>query len=202
MTKMVVKDEKGRWTWEKKVETATKYNQLGNMRLVSELTEVPYDTLLEWKQSEWWPQIMDEIKRAKQQKTNNKLVEIVTHSLELVEDRLKNGNMHWDSDTKEVVRVPISLKDAAKVANDLLDKQIKMEEMISRVDIQKESVQDTLKLLATEFSKWAGKKNQDVIDVQFKEIPNVPSDGNEANIQASLVEASGVESGSDHTEPI
>lgn len=184
MTKIVAKDDLGRWSWEKKVAVATKYNQLGNMRLVSELEEVPYDTLLQWKQSEWWPTMMAELKKAKQLTTNNKLGDIVDRSLVIIKDRLEEGDQVWNAKTCELIRVPISLKDATKVANDLLDKQIKMEEMIARIDVQKESVQDTLKLLATEFTKWANKaKKQDAIDVEFKEINNAIHEEREEGLQ-------------------
>ena len=63
----------GRYSWEKKVEAASKYMQLGNMRLVSELIEVPYQTIADWRKTDWWKDLCDELKTAKKAKQSQKL---------------------------------------------------------------------------------------------------------------------------------
>lgn len=161
------------WSWEKRIAVATKYLALGNMRLVSELENIPYITLQSWKNEDWWPQILDEIRKAKAAQTNTKMSKIVDKSLDLIADRLENGDWVFDQKNSQMIRKEVSLKDATQAANALLNQQIKMEEMTQRVEIQKESVQDTLKMLAGEFAKWAKKDaKQEVIDVDFKEINN------------------------------
>lgn len=157
-------------TWEKKIEVVTKYMALGNMRLVSELTKIPYMTLIGWKKEEWWGDLVDEIKRTRSTEMNTKLSKIVDKSLSAIEDRLDNGDFVLNNKTGEIVRKPVSLKDANTVTKDLLSHQIKVEEVANRMEERKENFQETLKLLAIEFAKWSKRKdNAGAETIDFKE---------------------------------
>ena len=165
------RDENGAWSWQKKLEVATKYNELGNMRLVSELTGVPYSCLVEWKRSDWWPTLIEEVRKQKQLAKVKKMGDIVDRSLEILQDRLENGDQIYDPKSQEIKRVPISMRDASKTATEILDKQIKLEEMANRVEVQRETVQETLKLMATEFSKWTKRQStKDAETIEYKEL--------------------------------
>ena len=142
------------YTWADKAEAAKKYMLLGNMRLVSELTGVPYNTLHDWRKQEWWGTLLEEIKAAQKAKRNNKLNEVIDESIELISDRIRNGDWVLNNKTGEVQRRPVSLRDIGNLTNQLITRQVQMEEINSRMDHQKETVQETLKALATEFAKW------------------------------------------------
>lgn len=163
-----------RWTWEDKVAVATKYMQLGNMRLVSELTEVPYQTILDWRKTEWWPQLCDEIKQIKRSKMGAKLEEVIELSVTEVMDRLQNGDFVLDRKTGEIVRKPVSMRDAAQVTNQLITRQIQMEELAERLTHRKESIKESLQMLAKEFAKFTKEQGKakpvEVVDVQFTEV--------------------------------
>jgi hypothetical protein len=182
--KAPAKDEAGFYTWEKKIEVATKYMALGNMRLVSELCKVDYRTLVNWKKEKWWADLIDEIKKSRQTETNSKLSKLVDMSLDVIKDRLKNGDFILNNKTGSIDRKPVSLRDANSVAKDLLGAQIRMEEMTSKLEIQKESVQEQLKLLANEFSKWSkGLSKQNAQTINFKEVANALHDQREERLQ-------------------
>lgn len=155
----------GRYSWEKKVEAASKYMQLGNMRLVSELIEVPYQTIADWRKTDWWKDLCDELKTAKKAKQSQKLSEVVDLSVEIVLDRLQNGDYILNNKTGEVMRKPVSLKDAAQVTNNLVTRQIQMEELAEKVGNKRETVQEVLKSLGDEFKKWNRiQNNQTAVD--------------------------------------
>jgi hypothetical protein len=172
------------YTWQKKVDAVTKYMSLGNMRLVSELVEVPYDTLHTWRKQDWWMQLVEEIRVAKKAKTNQKLTDIIDTSLEIVMDRLENGDFVLNQKTGEIERKPVSVRDASTITNNLLTRQIQMEEMASKADVQRDTIQETLKILAKEFSKWNNRSTAtNALDVKFKELPDAIHEGRGEGLQ-------------------
>jgi hypothetical protein len=183
------KDKDYRWSWEKRIAVVTKYIALGNMRLVSELEGVNYDTLLQWKnETEWWPNLVEEVKKAQRSETNTKLSKIVAKALNVIEDRIENGDIrvrvNKETGDIETERVPVSLKDATKAANDLLSQQIKMEEMTERVETNKTSMQDTLKMLAGEFQKWSLNQNKKSAEtIEYKDITDAVHEEREEGLQ-------------------
>lgn len=142
------------YTWSEKAEAAKKYMLLGNMRLVSELTGIPYNTLHDWRKQDWWGNLIDEIRAAQKAKRNLKMNEVIDESIELISDRIRNGDWVLNNKTGEVQRRPVSLRDIGNLTNQLLTRQLQHEELSSKMDHQKETVQETLKALATEFAKW------------------------------------------------
>ncbi len=157
----------GRYTWEQKADAAQRWNQTGNMRLVSEMTGVPYDTLMDWKKSTWWSSILDELKIAKKAKQGSKIEELVGSSLELLKDRIENGDWILNNKTGEMVRKPISLRDMGNVVNALMTRQLQMEELAERMEHKKETVQETLSMLAKEFAKMSRlQQKKEAIDVE------------------------------------
>jgi hypothetical protein len=171
-------------TWEKKIEVVTKYMALGNMRLVSELTKIPYYTLIGWKKEDWWGDLIDEIKKTRYAEQNTKLSKIVDKSLAAIEDRIDNGDFILNNKTGEVVRKPISIRDANTVARDLLNHQIKVDEVSNRMEERKENFQDTLKVLANEFAKWTRRVSTNKAEtIDFKDLTDALHEEREAGLQ-------------------
>lgn len=171
------RDENSNYTWECKIDVATKYMALGNFRLVSEVTKVPYRTLMFWRKEPWWAELIEEIKKTRQTELNTKLSKIVDKSLEVIADRLENGDFVLNNKTGELIRKPVTIKEANVVTKDLLNHQIKMEQMVSNIEIQKETVADQLKILAGEFAKWSRQlTKRNASDINYKEITNALHD--------------------------
>lgn len=168
-----VSTRRDRWSWEQKVEVATLFMQLGNMRLVCEKTDVPYQTILDWRKTDWWPELIDEIKQIKRSKTGTKLAEIIEQSIAVVQDRLENGDFVLNNKTGEINRRPVSLRDAAVVTNNLITRQIQMEELAEKLVNRKESVKETLAVLAREFAKMNKLQEKAKAEtIEFKESNN------------------------------
>lgn len=149
-----------KYPWSVKTEVVKKYMLLGNMRLVAELMSIPYDTLSDWRKQEWWVELHDEIRKAQKAKTNTKLSTIIEDSLEIIQDRIQNGDWVLNQKTGELQRKAVPLRDVGNLTNQLLTRQLQLEELSERMEHRKESVQDTLQLLAKEFSKWQRIQNK------------------------------------------
>lgn len=160
----------GRTNWEKRLQAVQLYNFTGNLRAVAEKLNMPYDSLSDWKRSAWWPELMEEVRNTRRAKMGNNLTNIVENSIDVITDRLENGDWVLNNKTGEIVRKPVSMKDAATVANNLLTRQMQLEELQARMDVKQETVQETLKALADEFKKFNRmQKTKDAETVEFKE---------------------------------
>lgn len=165
---------------EKRIEVVTKWMALGNMRLVAELTGVSYQLCRMWKQQPWWKELEAEIRASRNIQTNNKLSKLVDRSLDMIADRLENGDFVFNQKTGEVVRKEVSLRDVNVVAKDLMTQQINLQkqEKEETVTQNQVSIQDQLKLLAQEFAKFNGKNTGPVSDaVIIQETTNAEFQG-------------------------
>jgi len=183
ITRVGERDEKGDWSYETKLDVCAKILKLGNLRLVSDVTKVPYHTILSWKKHPSWLRIVEEVKSANRQELNSKLSRIVNKSLEKVEDLIDNGDFVLNNKTGEVIRKPISLKDASKVASDLMTQQIKLEELDNRTFVDNVTIVDQLKMLANEFAKFNKRNNNNAQTIEYKEINDAVHDKRETGLQ-------------------
>lgn len=158
---------------EKRIEVVTKYLALGNMRLVSELTGVSYQLCRQWKTAPWWKELEDEIRAARTLELDNKLAKIVDKSLDTIADRLENGDVVFDQKSGTVVRKEVSLKDATKVATDLMTRQAVLQKQEKEVvAVQNTStIQDQLRMLAMEFAKFNKTNTGPVEDAKIIQEP-------------------------------
>lgn len=160
-----------RWSWENKINAASLYMQLGNMRLVSEKTEVPYDTLCAWKKSDWWSEILDEVRQMKKAKTNKRLDAILEVGIDVIADRLANGDWVLNNKTGKLTRKAVSLRDASQVTNALLVRQQQMEELAAKMEHKTDSMADILERLGKEFQKWNRiQQKKQAETIEFKEV--------------------------------
>jgi len=155
----IVATKGGSYSWEVKKDAIEKFYMCGNTRMTSELTGVSVDTIENWKKQDWWQGYLTELKATERIQTDQKLRKIIDRSLVIMEDRLENGDVVLNNKTGELVRKPVNLRDTSEVANKLMHQRIQLEKANTEIQVQKETMQDTLKLLANEFAKW-NKNNQ------------------------------------------
>jgi transposase-like protein len=164
LTRLNPKSDKSHYPVEKKIEAVTHYLALGNMRQVSAITGISYSNLRLWKTQDWWNELEAEIKASRRSAVNTKLSKIIDRSLELVQDRVDNGDIRV---TKEgdIARVPLSALTATKVAADLMQRQDALEKLQqNEVVVQnQQSIQDTLSHLAQQFASFNKARTVDVI---------------------------------------
>lgn len=170
------------WSDSQKLETVTTYLMLGgNVALTAATLKIPEVTVRYWKKSEWWQEVESELRREENLQLSARLKNLVEKSLDVVADRLENGDWIYDQKTGELKRKPVILKDAHKVAVDLVDKRQKLQTN-ENFTVAAEQIEDKLSKLAKAFEDLASKKPKlEVTDVVFvegesNEIEVIPGD--------------------------
>lgn len=160
------------WPKEKKIQAVAQYLALGNMKLVEATTGVSHGVLRQWKLQPWWKEYEREIRATENIKLDSDLTKIVERSLAAVADRLDNGEVFYDQRSGELRRKPVVMKDAAKVATDLLTKrELLRGNATNRTEATQVPVADQLALLAAEFARMAtGAKPVVVIDSEVTDV--------------------------------
>lgn len=165
----------GFWSDRKKIEVVTTYLALGKAPMVEAVTGVPQQTIRIWKMQPWWKELEEEIRREENLELDSRLGKIVDKSLEVVMDRLENGDFTLNSKTGKVSRIPVKLRDATMASNALIDKR----QLIRKNPIEKaqhqQQFEDRLLKLAEQFAEFAigKKKNEKVIEGEVIDaIPN------------------------------
>lgn len=114
--------EKGMYPEQKRIEAATLYAATGNMARVSELSGVPLHLVRTWRRTDWFQDLLREIWEENNEKIDAKFTQIIEKSLEQIQDRLENGDVHVLK-TGEIIRKPISAKDLSLVSAINVDKR-------------------------------------------------------------------------------
>lgn len=164
------------YTWEKKYSVVAAYLATGNMRLTAKKTGVNSQTIENWRKSNWWPELVAEIRNTDRAELNNKINKLVGIGLTNIEDQLVNGEQILNQKTGELVRKPVSARDTANIVTGLMQRQ----EAINKNELEKEvgkaTTQEILKTLAQEFANF-NKNKTEVVDLPFVEVVNAPSEG-------------------------
>lgn len=159
-----------RWSDTQKLEAATTYLMLGSIALTAATLKIPEVTIHSWKRSEWWQEIIKDIRSQENITLSNKLKKLVEKSFTIVEDRLDKGDYQYDQKTGKLVRKPVALKDAHRVTMDMLDRQQALT-FTENVTIAEENVMSRLEKLAKDFESFADKQKErpvvQVTDVVF-----------------------------------
>ena len=164
-------DTNMKWSEKQRMDAVNSYLLLGNLALTSRVLNIPEVTLRYWKAQPWWKDAVAEIKSSEKMQLSVRVKKLVDASLAVVEDRLINGDFQFDQKTGEVVRKPVNLKDAHKVAIDMADKHEALEKAEDVVQ-KEENVDDKLLRLADKFATMATLSVQNKIDTQ-RTVENV-----------------------------
>ena len=151
------------WGSDQKLQACACYVMLGNIREVALATDIPFATLMLWKQQDWWKELILQIRDEDVQKLDSNLQRIVTKSLKVVEDRLDKGDFQYDPKTGKVMRIPIKANIALRVTTELLTKQEKLRLDPIKMEVEK-TIDARLAKLAEEFSRFS--RSKDVTPIQ------------------------------------
>jgi transposase-like protein len=182
-------DEAQRW-WSdaQKLEAVKLWLVSGSLTAVAAALNIPYQTLMKWRVSTWWNDLVTEIKTEGTIKLSNKLQNIATKAMDVTLDRLENGDWVLNQKTGELIRRPVSLRDAHQVGVGMIDRHLALEKKPVE-DESKQATADKLTLLAEAFSQFAKKTRKvEVIDAQNigKTYPAIEGQGRERTEEVSL----------------
>jgi hypothetical protein len=124
--------------------------------LTANVLKIPEMTLRGWKQKQWWQDIESELRVQENIQLSSRLQRIVDKALGATEDRLINGDLIYDNKTGQLIRKPVNLRDAHKVAMDMIDKREALQNK-TPATVAMEQIDDRLKKLADQFEQIARK---------------------------------------------
>ncbi len=180
------------WGESQKLEAVITYLTTGNLRLTASMLKIPEITVKSWKASNWWKETENELKLQEKLVVSERLKKIIEKSLGVIEDRLDKGEHVLNQKTGELIRKPVSMKDAHSVSMDLMKRRDYL--IDSSLDApEKEVAEDKLKQLAEKFAEIATQKIQnlkptievtDVIEMTVQENTHAVHEEREARLQA------------------
>jgi transposase-like protein len=162
------------WKPEKKIEAVTTYLALGSLKQTAAVTGVSHSLIKQWHGQAWWRDLENEIVASRRVASANKLSKIVDKSLDVIDDRLDNGDFAYNSKSGEVYRKPVTLRDATTAANALMQRAAIIEKMNKDEQVVEatQTIQEQLVSLAAEFAKFNKRDNSKAQTIEFKENEN------------------------------
>jgi len=135
-----------------KIEAVTTYLMLGgNAALTAKSLNISIPTMYSWTKTEWWNELVNSIRKEEKLQLSARLKKIVESSWEVVGDRLERGDWILNNKTGELIRKPVSLRDASKVAVDaaILRDRLDVGDSFST---QNDAIEEKLSKLAKAFT--------------------------------------------------
>lgn len=145
------------WSDSQKLEAVKTHLMLGHLGMTAAMLKIPEETVRRWSKTAWWHQIADDLRQQDELMLSSRLKRIVEKSLDVVEDRLDNGDFVYDQKTGQMRRKLVNMRDAHKVALDMAQKR---ENILNNnaPRASEEQVADKLIKLAERFAELAGAK--------------------------------------------
>ena len=120
MSEMVRQGSK--YTDEDRRRVAVEFFVTGNMTRVAENTRIPRTTLIDWKKTEWWDELVVKLRQEKGEEFDANLTKLIDSSFEQAQDRVEKGDYRVNKDGK-LIRVPMSGRDLVIAGATVYDKQ-------------------------------------------------------------------------------
>lgn len=175
--------KKGWYSDSQKMEAVKCWLITGNLTQTAATLNIPLVTLKSWRYSEWWAELVADIRSEDSMKLSARLKKIAAKSLDLTEDRLENGDWVLNQKTGALIRKPVGVRDLNLVSTSAINHIDKLEgHTEERADTKK--VTDQLVLLAQKFEEFAkAKRPVQVTDVIFVENDNAVYEEREEGLQ-------------------
>lgn len=168
----------GWYSHKKKLDTACAYALLGSVDKVVELVKIPKSTIRTWMRTEWWHEIIGRVKNEANDALDAKITASLDKAMDVINDRLENGDFVYNIKKGEIQRKPVSIRDATYVTAQMVDKRQLLRGEPTSVS-GKVSENEKLVRLAEEFKKFAQAKEikQVSAEVEKEDIENAIEEG-------------------------
>lgn len=144
-------DKGKRYSDNQKLEAIKLWLLSGNLAATAVALKIPEITLRYWRRQDWWDRMVLDLRTEDDLKLSNKLKDIAAKALNITEDRLDNGDWVLNQKTGDLIRKPVSLKDAADVTTKFLKESFERD----RRPVEEAKTQDILETLAKKFEQIA-----------------------------------------------
>lgn len=146
-----------KWSQNQKLQACMSYCMLGNLKETALVTSIPYETLKTWRYSDWFKDLMVQIRDEDVQQLDSNLQRVIDKALKATEERLDSGDHMFDPRTGKLLRIPVKANVALKITTELLTKQEKAREKPQRQEVEK-TIDARLAKLSEEFARFATSK--------------------------------------------
>jgi hypothetical protein len=165
------------WSHTQKLEAGKLYLLSGNLSAVSVALQIPYRTLVHWKNCDWWKDQQESLKSEANLQLSASLRKVAEKALMVTEDRLDKGNYQYDQKSGELIRIPVNIRDASRVAKELMEQHLDLEQKPDKKELES-TIDDRLKKLADAFKAFAvgGTKTIEAVKTEY----TVESDGTDS----------------------
>lgn len=149
------------WSEKKRIEVATAHAMGLTAPLIEAATGVPAQTIRHWRMADWFRDLVDEIRREDDNTVDAKLTNIVSKSMDVIIDRLENGDFMFNSADQTFVRKPLAARDVSRIADTMFDKRNLLRGKPTSISGKQEQISDRLLKLANEFERFVAAKTID-----------------------------------------
>lgn len=140
-----------------KIAAVTAFMVTGSSTKASAYCGVPSSTIRQWRKTEWWNALTQQVKKEKNDELDAKLTAILHMATDEIVDRMMDGEYHYDTKKGEVYRMPVSSKTITLMTDRLFDKrQLLRGDVTSRSE--RVSTDQRLSKLKKEFEKFSNAK--------------------------------------------
>lgn len=151
--KRVIDRKKGReggrdrYSPKQRLEVVTAYLMLGKVSLVAAATGVPEDTIHKWKTTDWFKNMVADVRSQSNVEMTGRLRQVVNKSMNVIEDRLENGDFQFNPKTGGFVRRPVNAKVAGDIMSKAIDKQILIDKLEAAPVQDQAKIEDRLRAI-------------------------------------------------------
>lgn len=147
------------WGDEKRIQTVSTYLATGSGITTAAIVGVPVATIRQWRLQPWWDEVETELQREDDAGMDVKLRKIVDKSLDLLMDRLDNGDLVYvDGD---LIRKPVNALTVTKVSDVIMNKRDLLKKK-KHTEVVQETLSDHLALLATKFAEFVDSQKPNI----------------------------------------
>jgi len=155
---------------EKRIQAVTAYLGLGNAELVGALVKVPSGTIRAWKKEPWWADLEAQLRDEENVRADKKLTSVVDRTMDLLADRVENGDFVWDSKNSKLERRPLLARDGVRVLGELFDRREFLRRARQEKELNVQNVEQTLLRVAEQFIKIAKARREPIDITDYTEV--------------------------------
>ena len=169
-----VSDTNKHWSDSQRIEAVTLYMATGSPTQTCATLGIPLKTFEGWQCSVWFKEIKARLRDESHLKLDSRLEKIVQKSLNLIEDRLDNGNSVLDQKSGRVVKVPVNIRDGIKATTELMNRQDLIRKEPDK-QVLEETIDNRLLKLAQQFAQFSKQVKKPIEKVIEGEVIPCPT---------------------------
>jgi hypothetical protein len=192
------------WPEDKRIEAATVYAVTKNFEQTSLLVKIPVSVLRRMAVLPWWSETVAKVIKGRNEALDAKITDTLDKTLDLIQDRLENGETYYNTKREATYKLPVRAKDAAVITSVLFDKR---QLIRGEATTRSETITSDQKLLALKenFEKLARSKQinpnsepieGEVTDAEFSELRPGLHTGTEDGVSQAQTPETGTEQSS------